>query len=135
MSKFLDKPHLIDFPIIGEPSLGYISVAEKTNLPFTPKRIYWIYNTPEEINRGFHAHKNLSQVIIAIAGKINLKLVNIKGETLEFHLNKANQGLYIPKLYWREIRFSKDAILLCLASEPYKEDDYVRSYDEFLKLF
>tara|TARA_B110001452_G_C15234487_1_gene427472 strand:+ start:211 stop:618 length:408 start_codon:yes stop_codon:yes gene_type:complete len=134
MSKLLDKPYLIDFPKIGEPSLGYISVAEKTNLPFTPKRIYWIYNTPEKINRGFHAHKNLSQVIIAITGKIKLKLVNIKGEILEFHLDGGNHGLFIPKLYWREIRFSKDAILLCLASEPYKEDDYIRSYDEFLKL-
>ena len=134
MSTLLDKPYLIDFPKIGESSLGYISVAEKTNLPFIPKRIYWIYNTPEEINRGYHAHKNLSQVIIAIAGKIKVKLVNIKGEILEFHLDGENYGLYIPKLYWREIRFSKDAILLCLASEPYKEDDYIRSYDEFLKI-
>ena len=65
MSTLLDKPYLIDFPKIGEPSLGYISVAEKNNLPFIPKRVYWTYFTPENIERGGHAHIELQQVLIA----------------------------------------------------------------------
>ena len=57
------KPYLINFPKIGESSLGYISLTEKDNLPFVPKRIYWTYYTPEDVVRGNHSHYELEQIV------------------------------------------------------------------------
>ena len=66
----MNEPYIITFPKLGGPALGYISVAEKENLPFEAKRIYWTYQTPENVERGGHAHYELEQILIAVAGKI-----------------------------------------------------------------
>jgi hypothetical protein len=125
-------PHLIQFPAIGSSSLGYITVAEEgDNLPFIIKRVYWTYFTPNEIQRGGHAHKNLEQLIFAVSGSITFVVESSKGEKSKFILDKPNIGLFIPKLHWREIQFSHSAVLLCLASEVYTENDYIRDYKDF----
>lgn len=131
MSKLLDKPYLIDFPKIGGPSLGYISVAEKTNLPFAPKRVYWTYFTPENIERGGHSHIELEQILIAIAGQIKVSIELINGEKFDFILDKPSKGLYVPKKSWRTMKYSHNAVLLCIASIEYDEKDYVRQYKDF----
>ncbi len=125
-------PHLVVFPKIGDSSLGYISVAEaQDNVPFEIKRVYWTYFTPDEVERGGHAHRELEQIIFAVGGRIDFFLESLAGEKQHFVLEKPNIGLYIPKLYWREIRFSHNAVLLCLASEHYTEADYFREYKDF----
>jgi hypothetical protein len=134
MSTLLDKPYLIDFSKIGEPSLGYISVAEKTNLPFTPKRIYWTYFTPEDVERGGHAHIELEQILIAVAGKIKVSIGLVNGKIFEFNLDKPNLGVYIPKKSWRNMKYSHNAVQICIASIEYDEDDYIRNHKEFLDL-
>ncbi|MFQ3181094.1 MAG: hypothetical protein ACI9Z4_000685 [Polaribacter sp.] len=132
----MNKPYLIKFDKIGNKSIGYISVAESVgkNIPFEIKRVYWTYYTPNEVNRGFHAHRNLAQVITAVSGVIELKLENKENETFNFILDSPSIGLYIPKLHWREISFSHNAVLMCLASESYNECDYIRNYQEFLDI-
>ena len=128
----IEKPQIIRFPKIGNLSLGYISVAEfENNIPFKIKRVYWIYLTPDEVNRGFHAHKKLKQVIIAVSGIIRFNLKNKIGQELEFILDEPSKGLLIPEMHWREISFSHNAVLLCLASEKFDENDYVRNFKEF----
>lgn len=134
MNTLLDKPYLIDFPKIGEPSLGYISVAEKTNLPFIPKRVYWTYFTPENIERGGHAHIELQQVLIAVSGSIKVEIETITGEKYNFNLNKPNLGLFIPKKVWRTMQYSHNAVQVCIASIEYLENDYIRDYKLFKKL-
>lgn len=125
-------PHIIEFDKIGSPNLGYISVAEiEHNIPFDIKRVYWTYFTPNHIKRGHHAHKNLMQVIVCVNGIIEFTLEDSKGNTMFFKLDQPNSGLFIPKGYWREIQFSHNAVLLCLASEKYIESDYIRNYEEF----
>ena len=130
----MKAPQLIQFNKIGEPSLGYISVAEEAeNIPFRIKRVYWTYFTPNHVKRGNHAHKELQQVIIAVSGVIEFTLIDKQNNRQVFVLDNPDKGLFIPKGYWREIKFSHNAVLLCLASEKYDENDYIRDFDEFLK--
>ncbi|MEP0984481.1 FdtA/QdtA family cupin domain-containing protein [Ekhidna sp.] len=126
-------PNLIKFEKIGFSHTGYISVAEVSkNIDFEIKRVYWTYFTPNHIERGNHAHKKLEQLIFAVNGKIDFNLEDSNGNKHKFTLDAPHIGLYIPPGYWRTIRFSHNAVLLCLASEAYDENDYIRDYNDFL---
>jgi dTDP-4-dehydrorhamnose 3,5-epimerase-like enzyme len=128
----MKEPKLIEFQKIGSPDLGYISVVELgEQIPFKFKRVYWTYYTPNHIERGGHAHKKLQQVIVAVSGIILFSIEDKLGNKFSFELNKPNQGLLIPEGFWRDIKFSHNAVLLCLASEKYEEDDYIRDYEIF----
>ena len=128
-------PALLEIPTIGRFNSGYISVAEHENLvPFNIKRVYWTYSVPHEVQRGHHAHKDLEQLIFAVNGSIEMTLINQEGRTFDFLLDHPSKGLYIPPLHWRTIKFSDNAVLLCLASDVYKESDYIRDYDQFINL-
>ena len=131
----LTKPFIIQFPKIGNSSLGYISLAEKENLPFIPKRIYWTYYTPEDIERGGHSHNNLQQVLVSVAGKIIVNIELKNGEKNEFILDSPNIGLFIPKMCWRTMKYSHNAVQLCIASIEYTESDYIRRYEDFKNNF
>jgi len=128
-----DTPYIINFPKIGGSSLGYISIAEKENLPFVPKRIYWTYYTPEEVERGAHSHFELQQILVAVAGKVIVTTELSNGEKNEFVLDSPNKGLYIPKMCWRTMKYTHNAVQMCIASMEYIEEDYIRDYNEFLK--
>ncbi len=130
-----DKPYLIDFKRIGEPSIGYISVAEVGELiPFEIKRVYWTYFTPENITRGGHAHFELEQVLLAVSGKIIVQTELLDGMIEEFVLDKPDKGLFIPRLCWRTMRYTHNAVQLCIANSGYEKTDYIRDYNEFKKL-
>ena len=126
-------PHYLYFSKIGKPNLGYISVAENNeNIPFEVQRVYWTYYTPQDVVRGGHAHKALEQVIFAVSGTITFNTEDRNGNKEVFVLDHPSKGLYIPKLIWRDIHFTHSAVLVCLASELYTEDDYFRDFDEFI---
>ena len=113
---------------------GSLVVAEwGKELPFEVKRIYYIFGVGGDQRRGFHSHKALRQVYIAIHG--SMKVLLDDGERQEtVLLSDPAEGLYIGHNVWREIfDFSDDAVLLVLASEPYSESDYIRNHDEFLQ--
>ncbi len=129
----MNKPHIINFSKIGSPNLGYISVAENENLPFAVNRIYWTYFTPEDVQRGGHAHYELQQILLAVSGKIIVKTEMLNGEKSEFILDKPNMGLFIPKMCWREMQYTHNAVQVCIASLAYAEQDYIRDYNEFKK--
>jgi hypothetical protein len=133
MSILLDKPYLINFPKTGGSVNGYISIAEKKDLPFIPKRVYWTYFTPESLERGGHAHINLEQILVAVSGVINLKIETCEGEIFKFILNSPSIGVFLPKKCWRTMRYSHNAVQMCIASIEYNESDYVRDYKEFKK--
>lgn len=127
-----ETPRLVEFSKIGDPALGYISIAETTkNIPFEIKRVYWTYFTPNEVLRGGHAHKDLQQFIFAVSGRIDFFTEDLEGNKETFVLDRPHIGLYIPKLIWREIQFTHNAVLMCLASEHYTETDYFRKYEDF----
>lgn len=127
----MSGPRLIEFSKIGSPALGYITVGENSNLPFTIQRVYWTYFTPDSVIRGHHAHYDLEQMIFATSGRIEFLLEDLEGKKELFTLDSPNVGLYIPKGYWRTIKFSHNAVLMCLASKEYEETDYIRDYEVF----
>jgi RimJ/RimL family protein N-acetyltransferase len=128
------KPQYFNLDKIGDSSLGFITVAENLkNIPFQIKRAYWTYYTPQDVIRGGHAHKNLEQLIFAVSGTIEFNTEDKNGNKDKFILDNPSKGLYIPKLIWRDIKFSHSAVLLCLASEFYDEEDYFRNYADFQK--
>lgn len=92
-----------------------------------------MYNTVRGVRRGFHAHKNLKQILFCVKGSCSIHLDD-GNEEIEICLDKPYQGLLIADHIWREMYdFSEDAVLMVLASEYYDEDDYIRDYHEFLK--
>jgi len=128
------EPYIIEFNRIGKPAIGYVSVAEKEAIPFTVKRIYWTYYTPEDVKRGGHAHLQLEQILLAVSGKIIVKTELLSGHIEEFILDKPSRGLFLPKMCWREMSYSHNSVQVCIASMEYSESDYVRNYEHFKKL-
>jgi|SRR5690242_18031843 hypothetical protein len=129
-----DKPRLIAFPKIGTTIEGYISVAEKETLPFEVKRVYWTYFTPESISRGGHAHHRLEQILIAVSGKI-IVTTQMPGMPEErFILETADKGVFLPKYCWHKMKYSHNAVQMCIANMPYAKNDYIRDYEEFKQL-
>lgn len=130
----MTSPQLIEFSKIGSPALGYITVGQNSALPFTVQRVYWTYYTPDSVVRGHHAHHELEQLIFATSGRIEFVLESLDGRAETFVLDSPHVGLYIPRLFWRTIKFSHNAVLMCLASMEYSEEDYIREYEDFRAL-
>lgn len=111
-----------------------VALEEKKDIPFHIRRVYYMYDTGEGVHRGSHAHKALEQILICIHGSCKIMLDNGREKKI-VSLEKPYEGLYISNDMWREMfDFSSDAVLLVLASDYYDEDDYLRDYDEFLKI-
>lgn len=112
---------------------GNISVVENgITVPFDVKRVYYLYDVPGGESRGSHAHKELSQLIIAASGSFRVTLDdgNVKRS---FVLNRPYQGLYVKPGIWRDLDdFSSGAVCMVLASEVYQASDYIRDYQDFL---
>ncbi|MFC6097749.1 FdtA/QdtA family cupin domain-containing protein [Flavobacterium qiangtangense] len=122
---------IIEIPKIAEPR-GNLSVIEKDVIPFEMKRVYYLYDVPSGAERGGHAHKNLQQFLIALSGSFDVVIKDGQKE-IKITLNKPNQGLLIKSGIWRELEnFSSGSVCLVVASDVYKEEDYIREYDEFL---
>lgn len=112
---------------------GDISVFQNDGeFPFEVKRIYYLYDVPGGASRGAHAHKKLSQLIVAASGSFHVTLDDGTSKH-SFFLNHPYQGLLVPPGIWRDLDdFSSGGICLVLASEVYEKEDYIRDYDEFL---
>lgn len=110
-----------------------ISLEVYKNIPFEIKRVYYLFSLNSE-PRGFHAHKQLKQFILCLSGSCTIKIDD--GVTShEYNLSSPNIGLFINSFEWREMyNFSKDCVILVLASDLYDENDYIRDYSEFLTL-
>lgn len=125
---------LIDLPDLSDERGGLVVLESMQSIPFELKRIYYIFNNVQNLSRGFHAHKKLKQVAICLHGECGFVLDNGYSKE-EVILSSPKKGLLIDSLMWREMyNFSDDCVLLILASEHYDESDYIRSYDEFLRI-
>lgn len=126
----------IDFPSLGDErgSLVAVEMGQNKSVPFDIKRVYYIYQTEQGVSRGYHAHKQLKQVAICVAGKCRMVLDD--GTSREdVWLDSPTKGLVIEDMIWREMHdFSEDCVLLVLASEHYDEADYIRDYETFQKI-
>lgn len=126
----MKRVNIIDIPKISDPR-GNLSVIEKDCVPFEIKRVYYLYDVPSDAYRGGHAHKEQEAFLIALSGSFDVVLDDGVNRTT-IMLNKPNKGLLIPTGVWRELEnFSSGAVCLVLASDVFKEDDYIRDYNEF----
>ncbi|GAB4503912.1 MAG: WxcM-like domain-containing protein [Anaerolineales bacterium] len=125
---------LYDLPDISD-LRGHLTFAEfPGNLPFEPHRFFLISNVPGKDVRGEHAHKELHQFLVCTHGSCSIVVDNGQ-ERCEILLDRPTLGLHIPPMIWAtEYKFSSDAVLLVLASDIYKAEDYIRDYDEYLRL-
>ena len=122
------------FPPHGDDRGQLIAIEEMKDLPFDIRRVYYIYDTLSGVRRGFHAHKCLQQILICVSGSCKIHLDD-GSDTAEVTLDKPYEGLYISNNMWREMYdFTPGAVLLVLASEHYDEADYIRNYDDFIKM-
>lgn len=125
---------LLNFKVRGDYNGKLVALEKGEEFPFEIKRVYYIWGTAPHITRGNHAHKHLEQVIVCTSGSCDFMLDNGRGEKETVHLDSPTQGLYIKSNIWRQFtNFSQDCVVMVLASEHYKEEDYIRNYEDFLK--
>jgi len=130
----LTCPQIIDIPVVHD-TRGNLCVIENKTIPFAIKRIFYLCDIPGGSKRGGHAHKKLKQFIIAVNGSFE---VSVQGKDFKktYILNRSNFGLYVPSKHWCQLKnFSSGAVCLVLASDHYKESDYIRKLKEFKKAY
>lgn len=126
--KIIELPRFLD-------ARGNLSFVEQNNhIPFEIKRTYWIYDVPGGEERGSHAFRQNEEFIVALSGAFDV-VVDDGQQKKTFTLNRSYYGLYVPNGLWREMKnFSTNSFALEFGSTHYNKADYIRSYDEFLKL-
>jgi dTDP-4-dehydrorhamnose 3,5-epimerase-like enzyme len=123
---------LINFKTLGVEKGPLISLEKDHDIPFEIKRVYYIFDTKKGVERGFHAHKKLKQLAIAVKGSCIFSLDD-GNKREEIQLDSPKKGLMIEGLVWREMKdFSEDCVIVVVASDHYDESDYVRDYDKFI---
>jgi len=123
---------IIGLPKTSDPRGNLTFIEGGQHIPFDIQRVYYLYDVPGGAERGGHAHKALSQLIIAMSGSFDV-ILDEGGEKKRFHLNRSYQGLYVCPMIWRELdNFSSGSVCMVLASNKYDESDYYREYSDYL---
>ena len=122
---------LVDLPLVPDHRGNLTFIEGHRHIPFDIARVYYLYDVPGGAMRAGHAHKQLSQLVIAVSGSFDIRLDD--GARKErIALNSARRGLLLRPMVWREIEnFSSGSVCLVLASLPYDESDYFRNYADF----
>jgi len=125
---------IYDFNMRGDERGSLIAIEENADIPFSIKRVYYIFDTLAGVTRGLHAHRALRQVLVCVNGSCKV-LLDDGMEKISVAMNKVSQGLLVDPMIWHEMYdFSSDCVLLVLASDFYDESDYIRDYGEFIGL-
>lgn len=129
----MNNVDMVEFKFFGDDRGFLIPIEGLKNIDFDIKRVYYIYGVDSSQRRGFHSHRDLKQILICLNGSVDI-LTKTPFESKVTHLDRPNIGLEIGPMIWREMfNFSKDAVLLVLASAYYDENDYIRDYNNYLE--
>ncbi len=121
----------VDFAVKGDEFGWLVALEGERNVPFPIKRAYYIFGTRPGVRRGKHAHRQLTQMMVCIAGRCTVLLDDGKA-SVEVELARNDRGLMLDRMIWHEMYdFSPDCVLLVLADNRYDEADYIRNYDVF----
>ena len=130
----MDAVRIIQLPKVLDKRGNLSIIEELKNIPFTIERTYWIYDVPGGESRGGHAYRENEEFIVALSGSFDV-ILDDGNERKTFSLNRSYYGLYVPKGIWRERNnFSTNSLALILSSTVYEERDYIRDYNDFLKM-
>ena len=130
----MDAVRIIQLPKVLDKRGNLSIIEELKNIPFTIERTYWIYDVPGGESRGGHAYRENEEFIVALSGSFDV-ILDDGNERKTFSLIRSYYGLYVPKGIWREINyFSTNSLALILSSTVYEERDYIRDYNDFLKM-
>lgn len=131
MKATIDNLEILNIPKIEDPR-GNLAVIEKDVIPFKIERVYYLFDVPSGSKRGGHAHKALNQVLIALSGSFDVIVKDGKNEK-RITLNNPSKGLLITPGIWRELEnFSSGSVCLVVASDVYKESDYILDFESYL---
>ena len=134
MSKHIGA-QMLEFSQKGDERGHLVIVEGMEDIPFEIKRIFYIYGSYKEVIRGQHANKKSEFLLINVAGTSKVKVRDGKGNEAVFSLNRPHTGIYLPRMVWKDMyEFSEDSVLLCLSSEHYDSTEYIRDYNEFVRL-
>lgn len=123
-----------NFKMRGDERGSLIAIEENADIPFSIKRVYYIFDTQAGITRGLHAHRTLRQVLVCVKGTCQV-LLDDGMEKISVPMDKVFRGLLVDPMIWHEMYdFSSNCVLLVLASDFYDESDYIRDYREFIEL-
>lgn len=126
---------MLEFPQRGDQRGHLVIVEGELDIPFEIKRIFYIYGSDSNVVRGRHANRKTEFVLINVAGQSKVRVKDGKGNEVIVSLNRPHTGIYLPAMVWKDMYdFSPDSVLLCLASEHYDAEEYIRDYDEFAAL-
>lgn len=126
---------MLEFSQRGDDRGHLVVVEGAQDIPFDIKRIFYIYGSDKNVIRGQHANLHTEFVLINVAGTSKVRVKDGKGNEAVFSLNRPHTGVYLPKMVWKDMYdFSEDSVLLCLASEHYDAEEYIRNYDEFERI-
>lgn len=130
-----ENVRILEFPQKGDERGHLVIVEGMKDIPFDIKRIFYIYGSDATVVRGQHANRKSEFVLINVAGTSKVKVKDGKGNEAVFSLNRPHTGIYLPQMVWKDMYdFSEDSVLLCLASEHYDAEEYIRDYDEFVRI-
>lgn len=125
---------MLEFSQRGDERGHLVVIEGMKDIPFDIKRIFYIYGSDSTVIRGQHANRRTDFVLINVAGKSKVRVKDGKGNEAVFSLNRPHTGIYLPRMVWKDMYdFSEDSVLLCLASEHYDSEEYIRDYDDFIK--
>ena len=127
----LSDCRILDLPKITDKRGNLTFIEAHNHIPFDIRRVYYLYDVPGGSDRGGHAHRQLHQFMVSMSGSFDV-LLDDGSEQKLFHLNRSYYGLYICPMTWRSLNnFSSGSVCMVLASDVYKEADYIRDYETF----
>ncbi|MEY4703120.1 MAG: hypothetical protein RIR96_1017 [Bacteroidota bacterium] len=128
----MESVRIIDLPKILDERGNLSFLQNEDQLPFSIKRVYWIYDVPGGEQRGGHAYRSMKEVIIALSGSFDVVLFDGKEEK-RFTLNRSYYGLYVPEMIWRSMEnFSTNALAFVATNSMYDESEYIRNREQFI---
>ena len=126
---------MLKFSEKGDERGRLVIVEGGIDIPFEIKRVFYIYGSDPDVVRGRHANRRSEFVLINVAGTSKVRVVDQSGNEMIIHLDRPHTGIYLPAMVWKDMYdFSTDSVLLVLSNEHYDPDEYIRDFDEFLKV-
>lgn len=131
----IEKPYTVRFPQHGDERGWLVVIEGNKDIPFDIKRIFYIYGSDSAVVRGQHANRRSEFILINVCGTCKVRVTDSVSYDEVITLDQPHEGIYIPRMVWKDMfAFSEDSILLCLASEAYDSEEYIRSYDKYSEL-